>query len=142
MGHEIDVSGDMSGKSAKPRVLIVEDEIVVALFLEDVLDEFGYHVAGVVTQLDDAMLREQDYDIAVLDVHINGRNVFDFADVLAGRGIPFVFATGYGERGIPERHRCNPVLQKPFQPDELKRILAGIAPPWRGGEGGTTIGAA
>jgi CheY-like chemotaxis protein len=137
MGHETDVNrgeGDgVSGKSAKPRVLIVEDEIVVALFLEDVLDEFGYQVAGVVTQLDDAMLRQPDYDIAVLDVHINGRNVFDFADVLAARGIPFVFATGYGERGIPERHRSSPVLQKPFQPDELKRILAAISPSRRDG---------
>ena len=136
MGDETDVS---PGKSAKPRVLIVEDEIVVALFLEDVLDEFGYQVAGVVTQLDDAMARDQDYDIALLDVHINGRNVFDFADMLAVRGIPFVFATGYGERGIPERHRSSPVLQKPFQPDELKRILEDIMPAWPGGQGGKTI---
>ena len=131
------MSSDMK---AKRRVLIVEDEIVVALFLEDVLDEFGYHVAGVVTQLDEAMAREPDYDIALLDVHLNGRNVFDFADMLAGRNIPFVFATGYGERGIPERHRCCPVLQKPFQPDDLKRILDDIDPPRRGDPGGKTAG--
>ena len=123
-------------KSAKPRVLIVEDEVIVALFLEDVLDECGYQVAGVITQLDEAMGREPDYDLAVLDVHINGRHVFDFADMLAGRGIPFVFATGYGERGIPERHRSSPVLQKPFQPDDLKRILKDITPGRRAaGEG-------
>ena len=139
MGHETDVSG---AKGAKRRVLIVEDEIVVALFLEDILDEFGYQVAGVVTQLDEAMAREPDYDIAVLDVHINGRNVFDFADMLAGRHIPFVFATGYGERGIPERHRCCPVLQKPFQPDDLKRILEDITPVSRGGQGDRNISAA
>ena len=154
MEHETDVRREMS---AKPRVLIVEDEVVVALFLEDVLDEFGYRVAGVVTQLDDAMARDVDYDIAVLDVHINGRSVFDFADVLVARGIPFVFATGYGERGIPERHRSSPVLQKPFQPDELKRILEEISPASKGGQnnkddrtgndnrdgkGGHTIGAA
>jgi CheY-like chemotaxis protein len=131
MEHETDVRREMS---AKPRVLIVEDEVVVALFLEDILDECGYRVAGVVTQLDDAMAREVDYDIAVLDVHINGRNVFDFADLLVARGIPFVFATGYGERGIPERHRASPVLQKPFQPDELKRILEEISPALRGGQ--------
>ena len=107
----------------KLRVLIVEDEIVVALFLEDVLAEFGYDVAGVVSHLDDALARETDYDLALLDVHINGRNVFDFADQLAVNDIPFVFATGYGERGIPERHRSRPVLQKPFQPHDLKRIL-------------------
>lgn len=108
---------------SKPRVLIVEDEIIVALFLEDILAEFGYEVAGVVSHLDDAMVRDADYDIAVLDVHLNGRPVFDFADTLAAQGVPFIFATGYGERGIPERHRGRPVLQKPFQPDDLKRTL-------------------
>jgi CheY-like chemotaxis protein len=135
-----------AGMNTKPRVLIVEDEIVVALFLEEILDEFGYQVAGVVTRLDEAMAREPDYDIAVLDVHINGRNVFGFADMLAGRSIPFVFATGYGERGIPERHRGSPVLQKPFQPDDLRRILEDIPPAWTGSQaaqaGGKKISAA
>ena len=107
----------------KTRVLIVEDEIIVALFMEDIMAEFGYEVAGVVSHLDEAMARDTDYDIAVLDVHLNGRPVFDFADTLAAQGVPFVFATGYGERGIPERHRGRPVLQKPFQPDDLKRAL-------------------
>ena len=110
------------------RVLIVEDEIVVALFLEDMLAEFGYEVAGVASRLDDAIARDPDYDAAVLDVHLNGRNVFDFADALAGRGAPFVFATGYGERGIPDRHRGRPVLQKPFRPDDLKQALEQILP--------------
>jgi len=105
------------------RILIVEDEIVVALFMEDILPEFGYAVAGVVSHLDQAMARARDYDLAVLDVHLNGRQVFDFADKLAAEGTPFIFATGYGERGIPERHRGRPVLQKPFAPDDLRRAL-------------------
>jgi CheY-like chemotaxis protein len=107
----------------KPRILIVEDEIVVALFMEDILTEFGFEVVGVVGHLNDAMNRSADFDIAVLDVHLNGQSVFDFADMLAARGVPFVFATGYGERGIPERHRGRPVLQKPFLPEDLKRVL-------------------
>jgi CheY-like chemotaxis protein len=119
MGYETALGEKLMGV----RVLIVEDEIIVALFLEDLLTEFGYEVAGVAAQLDDAMARAPDYDVAVLDVHLNGRNVFDFADILAARGTPFVFATGYGERGIPERHRARPVLQKPFQPGDLKRAL-------------------
>ena len=106
------------------RVLIVEDEVIVALFLEDLLSEFGYEVAGVASHLDDAMAHAPDYDLAVLDVHLNGRNVFDFADALAARGTPFIFATGYGERGIPDRHRGRPVLQKPFTPADLQRTLA------------------
>lgn len=114
--------------NGKGRVLIVEDEIVVALFLEDMLLEFGYEVAGVVGHLDDAMAREPDYGMAVLDVHLNGRSVFDFADTLAARGVPFAFATGYGERGIPDRHRGRPVLQKPFQPEDLRRVLEEMGP--------------
>jgi CheY-like chemotaxis protein len=106
------------------RVLIVEDEIIVGLFLEDLLGELGYEVAGVTGHLDDAMQHPPDYDLAVLDVHLNGRNVFDFADQLAARGTPFVFATGYGARGIPDRHCSRPVVQKPFRPDELKLALA------------------
>lgn len=105
------------------RVLIVEDEIIVAMFMEDVLAEFGYDVAGVVSHLDEAMARALDYDLAVLDVHLNGRDVFDFADKLTAQEVPFIFATGYGMRGIPERHRGCPVLQKPFQPADLKRAL-------------------
>ena len=106
------------------RILIVEDEIIVAMFLEDLLTDFGYEVAGVVSHLDDAIAHPADYDLAVLDVHINGRPVFDFADRLAARGTPFVFATGYGPRGIPDRHAGRPVLQKPFQPQELKWTLS------------------
>ena len=106
------------------RILIVEDEIIVAMFLEDLLGEFGYEVAGVVSHLDDAMAHAPNYDLAVLDANINGRSVFDFADVLAARNTPFIFATGYGARGIPDRYAGRPVVQKPFQPEELKWMLS------------------
>jgi CheY-like chemotaxis protein len=106
-----------------PRVLVAEDEMLVALFIADMLAEFGYRLAGVVSRLEEAMAHPADYDLAVLDVHLNGRPVFDFADRLAERGTPFVFATGYGARGIPERHRDRPVLQKPYMPENLKQAL-------------------
>ncbi|HVV27635.1 MAG TPA: response regulator [Rhizomicrobium sp.] len=110
------------------RILVLEDEIIVALFLEDILAEFGYQVAGVLTHVEQALALEADYDLAILDVHLNGRDVFDFADRLAQRGTPFIFATGYGERGIPDRFRGCSVLQKPFVPEDLKRVLNRIAP--------------
>ncbi|MBN9590003.1 MAG: hypothetical protein BGN85_02725 [Alphaproteobacteria bacterium 64-11] len=118
-------AADEPGKS--PRVLVAEDEIVVALFIEDILAEFGYRVAGVVSRLEDAMAHPPNYDLAVLDVHLNGQPVFDFADRLAAQGTPFIFATGYGERGIPDRHRGRPVLQKPYMPETLKRALDEVA---------------
>lgn len=120
----------MSETEEKARVLIVEDEIVVALFLEDLLAEFGYEVAGVAARLEEALARAEapDFVMAVLDVHLNGRDVFPLADRLAERGLPFIFATGYGARGIPERHAGRPVLQKPFLPADLNQALAGLQP--------------
>ena len=116
----------MMSDNDKTRVLIVEDEIIVALFLEDLLAEHGYEVAGVVSRLEEGMARAEapDFVLAVLDVHLNGREVFPMADRLAEQGLPFVFATGYGARGIPERHAGRPVLQKPFLPDDLANVLA------------------
>jgi CheY-like chemotaxis protein len=107
------------------RILVVEDEMIVALFIEDLLDELGHKVAGVIPRLEEAMARAADgtFDLAILDVHLAGKEVFPFADDLVRQGIPFVFATGYGERGIPERFRGCPTLQKPFRPDELADMI-------------------
>lgn len=107
------------------RVLVVEDEMVVAMLVEDMIADLGYEVAGIVSRVDDAMklVDSHDFDVAVLDVHLNGRLIFPFADALAERRIPFVFATGYGERGIPREHSNWPVLQKPFRAEDLKRAL-------------------
>lgn len=118
----------MMSDNDKTRVLIVEDEIIVALFLEDMLAEHGYEVAGVASRLEEGLARAEapDFTLAVLDVHLNGRDVFPLADRLAEQGLPFVFATGYGARGIPERHAGRPVLQKPFLPDDLAQVLAGL----------------
>ena len=113
------------------RILIVEDEIMVALLLEDLLAEFGYEVAGVACRLEDAMARADapDFAAAVLDVHLNGRDVFPLADRLTELDLPFIFATGYGARGIPARHAGRPVLQKPFLPSDLERALASVTVP-------------
>src|SRR6185437_8913724 len=112
------------------RVLVVEDEMVVAMLVEDMIADLGYEVAGVVSRVDDAMaLVDTDgFDLAVLDVHLNGRLIFPFADALAERHIPFLFATAYGERGIPREHSNCPVIQKPVRAEDLKRALARLEP--------------
>ena len=114
---------------ARKRVLVVEDEMVVAMLVEDMVDELGYEVAGVVSRVDEAMdlVDSGSFDLAVLDVHLNGRLIFPFADALAERSIPHVFATGYGERGVPPEHSKRPVLQKPFRAEDLKHALLRLA---------------
>jgi len=108
-----------------PRVLVVEDEMTIAMLIEDMVNELAYEVAAVVPRLEDAMrlLDSDSFDLAMLDVHLNGKTVFPFAAALEERDIPFLFATAYGPRGIPEEFRDRPVLQKPFGPVELRRAL-------------------
>ena len=112
-----------------PRVLVVEDEMTVAMLIEDMVAELAYEVAAVVTRLEDAMRLSDTglFDLAMLDVHLNGKTVFPFAAALEERQIPFLFATAYGPRGIPAEFRNHPVLQKPFGPVELRRALMDLA---------------
>ncbi len=112
-----------------PRVLVVEDEITVALLIEDMVHELAYEVAGIVSRLEDAMrlLDSETFDLAMLDVHLNGKMVFPFAAELEAREIPFLFATAYGPRGIPQEFNSRLVLQKPFGPVELRRALVQLS---------------
>jgi CheY-like chemotaxis protein len=114
---------------AAPRVLVVEDEMTVAMLIEDMVSELDYDVAAVVPRLEDAMrlLDSDTFDVAMLDVHLNGKTVFPFAAELQAREIPFLFATAYGPRGIPVEFQDHPVLQKPFGPVELRRALMALA---------------
>jgi CheY-like chemotaxis protein len=112
-----------------PRVLVVEDEMTVAMLIEDMVSELAYEVAAVVPRLEDAMrlLDSDTFDLAMLDVHLNGKTVFPFAKALEEREIPFLFATAYGPRGIPAEFQGHVVLQKPFGPVELRRALTDLA---------------
>jgi CheY-like chemotaxis protein len=111
------------------RILVVEDEMLVAMNIEDMLLALGHEVAGIAGRLVPALAlaTEGDFDLAMLDVNLAGETSFPVADVLRDRGIPFVFATGYGIDGIREDYRAAPVLQKPFRAGELAAALAAAA---------------
>ena len=120
---------DMTGSSADAvprRVLVVEDEMLIGMLLEDMLTDMGHVVVAIVPRVNEALAAAQReaFDLAILDVHLNGQAVFPVAEALIARGIPFVFATGYGERGLPEQYRNRPILQKPFAKDDLEKTLA------------------
>jgi CheY-like chemotaxis protein len=107
------------------RILVVEDELMIRMLLEDMLGELGYTVAAEAARIEEALdaAKNADFDIAILDVNLNGQPVSPVADALVARGTPFVFATGYGERGLPEPYRDRPTLKKPFQMEGLKQML-------------------
>jgi CheY-like chemotaxis protein len=114
-----------SSGQANHRILVVEDEMLIGMLLEDMLVDMGYQVTAVVPRLKDALaaVERESFDIAILDVHLHGESAFPVADALITKNIPFVFATGYGERGLPDNYRTRPVLQKPFAKDDLERVL-------------------
>ena len=107
------------------RILVVEDELMIRMLLEDMLGELGYTVAAAAANMGEALeaAKNADFDLAILDVNLNGEPVSPVADALVARGVPFVFATGYGEHGLPAPYRDRPTLKKPFQLDGLKLIL-------------------
>jgi DNA-binding NtrC family response regulator len=111
------------------RALIVEDEYLIRLLLEDMLVELGYEIGAVAANLDEGKTHAKDaqFDFAILDVNIDGEQVFPVAETLKGRGIPFCFITGYGAQGLPEEYRQTPTLQKPFQMTDLKSTVARLA---------------
>ena len=109
----------------RKRILVVEDELMIRMLLEDMLAELGYTIAAQASRIDEALeaAKTADFDVAILDVNLNGQPILPVADALVARGTPFVFATGYGERGLPEPYRDRPTLKKPFQLDGLKLML-------------------
>jgi CheY-like chemotaxis protein len=104
---------------------VVEDEMIVAWLLEDMLTGFGCTIVGPAARVDQALavLDGEPIDAAVLDINLNGQKSFPVADALAARGVPFAFATGYHKDSLPRAYQGFPVLQKPFSKSELASTL-------------------
>ncbi len=108
------------------RILVVEDEMTIALYLEDLLLELGHEVAGLAMRLPQAMemAKSAEIDMAILDVNLDGRTSYPVADILAARGVPFMFATGYGLAGVEAPYNQRLIIKKPFNADDLRRAIA------------------
>ena len=112
------------------RVLVVEDEALVAMGIEDALASLGVGMVGPAASVDKALdlVAAGGFDGVLLDVNLRGESVEPVADALAASGTPFVFVTGHGPEGLPEAHRNRPTLAKPFRDadlaDAVRRHLA------------------
>lgn len=116
----------MSAPLAGRRILVVEDESLVAMLLETILEDMGCTPVGPVSNIDDGLAmveRGEPLDAALLDVNVAGRQVFPVAQALLDRGVPFIFSTGYGESGLPEEWRGRPTIQKPFTEAAVRDAL-------------------
>jgi CheY-like chemotaxis protein len=107
------------------RVLVVEDEMLVAMNIEDILLELGAIVVGPAMRLETALDLAQvaELDVAMLDVNLHGGRSYPVAEVLRARGLPFIFATGYGHTDDDGTFGEVPTLAKPFRSQELERLL-------------------
>lgn len=109
------------------RVLIVDDEALVAMLLEDMLADLGCELAGSAGRVSQALELVRDpavrFDVAVLDVNVAGESVEPVAQAVIDRGAAVVFATGYGESGVPAAFRGRPTLQKPFGVNDVAARL-------------------
>jgi CheY-like chemotaxis protein len=112
------------------RILVVEDEVMIRMLLDGMLADLGYTMTAEAGAIDEAvaLAKQADFDAAILDVNLNGQPITPVVEILIQRGLPFVFATGYGQSGVPEAYRKNPTLQKPFQAEALEQALKAIAP--------------
>jgi PAS domain S-box-containing protein len=107
------------------RVLLVEDEILVAMMMRDILSELGFSVVGPFSRLSEAMVAavHDDIDAGIIDINLSGEFVYPVADVLVARSIPFVFVTGYGVESIDGRFGAVPVIKKPVQRQALEKFF-------------------
>ncbi len=106
-------------------VFLVEDEVMIRMMVGDMLEELGYRIAAEAGEINEAirLAGSAEFDVAILDVNVNGKVISPVAEVLAARNKPFIFATGYGAQGLPEQFRDRPALQKPFQMETLAQML-------------------
>jgi CheY-like chemotaxis protein len=111
------------------RVLIVEDEPIVAMVAEDILLDLGAEIVGPAAHLDDALrlASVEEVHLAILDVNLNGRMSWPVAEKLRARSVPYVFATGYGDAGMVGLEFGAPVVQKPYSQEDLREALSRIA---------------
>lgn len=110
------------------RILIVEDDAGVADLLADMLGDLGHQVVAIEHTRDTALARAETVkaDLAILDINLGGRPAFPIADKLAARGIPVIFATGYGILQLTGKYEQATLLKKPFDAAELAATLSGF----------------
>ena len=110
---------------AGTRVFIVEDEALILFNLQDMLEELGCVVVASAARIHDALVKagSLSFDAAILDINVGGERIDPVADLLANRGIPFFFLTGYGRQSMPAAHRQRVAVSKPYQAADLQAAL-------------------
>jgi CheY-like chemotaxis protein len=109
----------------KASVLVVEDEVMIRMMVTDMLVDLGHSIAAEAGEIDEALRLAEtaDFDLAILDVNVNGKTIEPVAKVVERRKLPLLFSTGYSVDALPESFRGHPSLQKPFRIDTLQSAI-------------------
>jgi DNA-binding response OmpR family regulator len=115
----------MPPRTTGRRILLVEDEAMIAMLVEDMLEDLGHKLVKVATRLEEALAltRSEVFDLAILDLNLGGALTYPVADMLRDKGVPFIFATGYGSGGLKEAYSDLPTLHKPFNQEALGHAI-------------------
>ncbi|MXQ12364.1 response regulator [Microvirga makkahensis] len=116
----------MPTSERKRHILVVEDEAMISMLLEDMVLDCGAEIVGPVAKFADALelAHKAEFEVAVLDLNLNGTLSYPIAEVIRERGIPVIFATGYGTDGLLDRFSDCPTLQKPFSQQDFAEAVA------------------
>ena len=114
------MADDLSGL----RVLVVEDDFLIAMDIKGAIERLGGHVVGPIGRLEQAqdLARREVFDAAILDVKLDGEVTFPLAEELLTRGVPIALATGYDVASLPENFQGVPLLRKPFHDTDVRRL--------------------
>jgi CheY-like chemotaxis protein len=120
------MSSDLAGR----RILLIEDSPVVAPFTADLLAELGCTVVGPAPNMATAreLVEEEDFDAAIMDIHIRGERVFPLCEALAAKRVPFLLTSGYADWQVPDKWEDRPRLQKPYTIEQVEQALSKLLP--------------
>ena len=106
-------------------VFLVEDEALIRMMIAEMLDDLGHRVVAEASSIEvaDPLARSAVFDLGVFDINIGGRNISPIAEIVDGRGLPFIFVSGYGSAGKPVLFRHKAVLRKPFKISEFGKMI-------------------
>lgn len=115
----------MKSKPRQVSVLLVEDETLIRMMIAGMVEELGHTVVAEAGNINDALAlaRTANFEIAILDINVGGERIEPVAEIVAGRRLPFMFASGYGAAGAPPKFRDRPILQKPFLIERLGKAI-------------------
>jgi PAS domain S-box-containing protein len=128
VGDDVTHPSDRRSRLRGKRIAVVEDEPLVSMELESCLEAAGCEIVGPAGRLDTArsLVADGGFDAALIDANLAGERVDELAAVLARKGVPFAFVSGYGREALPDGFREAVLLSKPFTQDRLLAVVEGL----------------